>query len=105
MSVFLTEISKLCSKSRQNYRAYILTWLRWDLRSTRQGTKDEGSGIVGEAMYIIERNSQNSAKKPVGGEGVKVFSVVWDKEVGIVSGGEDKVIQINRGQGITAATV
>ncbi|KAH8596978.1 ribosome biogenesis protein YTM1 [Bisporella sp. PMI_857] len=77
----------------------------WDLRSTRQGTKDEGSGIVGEAMYIIERNSQNSAKKPVGGEGVKVFSVVWDKEVGIVSGGEDKVIQINRGQGITAATV
>jgi hypothetical protein len=27
---------------------------------------------------------------------VKVFGVRWDKEVGIVSAGEDKRIQINR---------
>jgi WD40 repeat protein len=37
----------------------------WDLRSSRQGTKEEGSGSVGEAMYIIERKSQEGAKKPV----------------------------------------
>jgi len=52
-------------------------------------------------MYIIERNSQKEAKRPVGGEGIKVFGVTWDKEVGIVSGGEDKMIQINRGKGVT----
>lgn len=35
------------------------------------------------------------------GEGVKVFGVNWDVELGIVSVGEDKRVQINRGQGIT----
>jgi hypothetical protein len=33
------------------------------------------------------------------GEGFKVFSVNWDKEVGIVSAGEDKRVQINRALG------
>jgi len=55
-------------------------------------------------MYIIERNSQKGAKRPVGGEGIKVFGVAWDKEVGIVSGGEDKMVQINRGKGVTGVT-
>jgi ribosome biogenesis protein YTM1 len=74
----------------------------WDLRSSRQGTKDEGGGLVGDAVYIVERESQKkAAKKPVGGEGIKVFGVVWDKDVGIVSGGEDKMLQINRGKGVT----
>ena len=82
----------------------MLTVPSWDLRSTRQGTKEEGSGPVGEAMYIIERNSQKGAKRPVGGEGIKVFGVTWDKEVGIVSGGEDKMIQINQGKGVTGVT-
>ncbi|KAJ4370615.1 ribosome biogenesis protein ytm1 [Neocucurbitaria cava] len=40
------------------------------------------------------RNSAGAAKGH--GDGVKVFSVRWDKEVGIVSGGEDKKVQINR---------
>ena len=53
-------------------------------------------------MYIIERNSQQvGAKKPIGGEGVKVFGVTWDKDLGVVSGGEDKMLQINRGKGVT----
>jgi len=74
----------------------------WDLRSSRQGTKDEGGGLVGDAVYIVERESRKkAAKKPVGGEGIKVFGVVWDKDVGIVSGGEDKMLQINRGKGVT----
>jgi ribosome biogenesis protein YTM1 len=72
----------------------------WDLRSTRQGTKEEGSGVVGEAIYVIEREWAKG-KKPVGGEGVKVFGVNWDVELGIVSVGEDKRVQINRGRGIT----
>lgn len=72
----------------------------WDLRSTRQGTKDEGSGLVGEAVYVIDREWAKGVK-PVGGEGVKVFGVNWDVELGIVSAGEDKRVQINRGRGIT----
>jgi ribosome biogenesis protein YTM1 len=77
----------------------------WDLRSSRQGTKDEGGGLVGEAVYIVERESQKEGKRPVGGEGIKVFGVTWDKDVGIVSGGEDKVVQINRGRGVTRPEV
>ncbi|KAF7932017.1 uncharacterized protein EAE97_009038 [Botrytis byssoidea] len=74
----------------------------WDLRSTRQGTKDEGLGVVGEAVYIIERESRkDKTTKTVGGEGVKVFDVNWDKDVGIVSAGEDKMVQVNRGRGVT----
>jgi ribosome biogenesis protein YTM1 len=55
---------------------------------------------VGEAVYVIEREWAKG-KKPVGGEGVKVFGVNWDVELGIVSVGEDKRVQINRGRGIT----
>jgi ribosome biogenesis protein len=73
----------------------------WDLRSSRLGTHDEGGGTVGEAVYVIERESAKGKKKPVAGEGIKVFGVVWDKDIGIVSGGEDKMVQINRGRGVT----
>jgi len=74
---------------------------RWDLRSSRQGTKEEGLGLVGEAMYVIERDNQ-TGKRPVGGEGIKVFGVTWNKDVGIVSCGEDKRVQINKGSGVVA---
>ncbi len=73
----------------------------WDLRSTRQGTKDEGGGLVGEAVYVVERESQKGGKRPVAGQGIKVFGVQWDKDVGIVSAGEDKMVQVNRGRGVT----
>ncbi|KAL2129800.1 hypothetical protein VTI74DRAFT_7291 [Chaetomium olivicolor] len=75
----------------------------WDLRSVRPATKDEGGmGSVSEPVYVIERESrQCSKKKPVAGEGCKVFSVVWDK-LGIFSGGEDKRVQINRGRDVVA---
>ncbi|KAL4781189.1 hypothetical protein BJX76DRAFT_350336 [Aspergillus varians] len=76
----------------------------WDLRAT----KTEKGGSVGESVYSISRKSleeegkENS--KRVGGEGVKVFSVCWDREVGIVSAGEDKRIQINRGEGVLSSS-
>jgi len=73
----------------------------WDLRSSRQGTKDEGSGVVGEAVYVVERESMRDLKRPVAGEGIKVFGVAWDRDVGIVSAGEDKRVQVNRGRGVT----
>lgn len=72
----------------------------WDVRST----KAETEGVVGQSIYSIARKSVPDVEvRRVGGEGVKVFDVCWDKEVGIVSVGEDKVVQINRGEGVLSA--
>lgn len=68
----------------------------WDVRSSRS----EKDGRIGESMYCIEREKRKGEGRRVAGEGVKVFGVIWDKNVGIVSGGEDKTVQINRGKGI-----
>lgn len=65
----------------------------WDVRSVRQGSVGEGQ--VGESVYVIEREG---GKGRSSGDGVKVFGVGWDEDVGIVSAGEDKRVQINRGK-------
>ncbi|BDD56458.1 ribosome bioproteinsis protein ytm1 [Monascus purpureus] len=76
----------------------------WDVRST----KTDRNGVVGESTYSISRKSLEEEgkadSKRVGGEGIKVFSVCWDKTIGIVSAGEDKRIQINRGEGVLPST-
>ncbi|KFY22957.1 hypothetical protein V493_06206 [Pseudogymnoascus sp. VKM F-4281 (FW-2241)] len=64
----------------------------WDVRSSREGNLDEG-GRVGEAVFVVGRDGAGKSK--VGGEGEKVFGVVWDQTVGIVSAGEDRRVQIN----------
>jgi ribosome biogenesis protein YTM1 len=75
----------------------------WDIRAT----KTDKDGLVGDSVYSISRKSleeQGKAEtKRVGGEGVKVFGVSWDAAVGIVSAGEDKRIQINRGEGVLSS--
>jgi WD40 repeat protein len=70
----------------------------WDVRSTRT----DKDGVVGESVYSIPRQSVKSEGKRVGGDEVKVFGVCWDAHVGILSVGEDKSVQINRGKGVTA---
>ena len=74
----------------------------WDLRSVRHVTSDEGSGSVSEPVYTIEREWLKSKNKklPAAGDGAKVLSVAWDKTWGIVSAGEDKKVQVNRGRGL-----
>lgn len=69
----------------------------WDLRNV-SGTGKMGEGTTGESAYTINRQGQTGPSKGHG-DGVKVFSVRWDKEIGIVSGGEDKRVQINRALG------
>lgn len=80
----------------------------WDLRSARAGTKAEGGGSVSESVYVIERESLKGARRRAGGDvpgrGAKVFGVAWDKTFGVVSAGEDKMVQINRGQDILASS-
>lgn len=78
----------------------------WDLRSVRPAAKGEDAaagGGVSEAVYVIDRESRDGKKRPLAGEGCKVFDVAWDKTWGIVSGGEDKRVQINRGRDIIAS--
>ncbi|OAA40351.1 Ribosome biogenesis protein YTM1 [Metarhizium rileyi] len=75
----------------------------WDLRSVRSATSDEGSGTVSEPVYTIGREWLTGKKLPPAGDGAKVLSVVWDKSWGIVSAGEDKKVQINRGRGLLAS--
>ncbi len=65
----------------------------WDIRSVKQ---EAGTGRVGESVYIIDRDSAKGKARTVAGEGVKVFGVCWDRDVGIVSCGEDKKVQINK---------
>ena len=66
----------------------------WDIRSVRQGA---GTQRVGESVYVIDRESAKGRPRPAAGHGVKVFGVCWDRGVGIVSGSEDKRVQINQG--------
>lgn len=67
----------------------------WDIRST----KTEKEGRVGQSLYSIGRESVGGESR-ASGDGAKVFEVVWDADVGIVSAGEDKRVQINRGKNI-----
>jgi WD40 repeat protein len=69
----------------------------WDLRNVTTGGQI-GEGQQGESVHTIHRQGQSGPAKGHG-EGVKVFDVRWDKDVGIVSGGEDKKVQINRALG------
>ena len=69
----------------------------WDVRSSRS----EKDGRVSESVYCIERESAKGEGSRVAGEGVKVFGVCWDRDVGIVSVGEDKRVQINKGSNLT----
>ena len=65
-----------------------------------RSSRSEQDGRVGESVYCMERESAKGQGKRVGGEGVKVFGICWDRDVGILSAGEDKRVQINRGKGI-----
>ncbi|KAH8731502.1 hypothetical protein GQ44DRAFT_746225 [Phaeosphaeriaceae sp. PMI808] len=69
----------------------------WDLRNVTTGG-NIGEGQQGESVHTIQRQGQSGPARGHG-EGFKVFSVRWDKEVGIVSAGEDKKLQINRALG------
>jgi len=66
----------------------------WDVRSTKQ----EKEGLVGQSLYTLPRATLKGGPSPGAGDGVKVFGVCWHSDVGILSGGEDKVIQVNRGE-------
>ncbi|KAK6530029.1 ribosome biogenesis protein ytm1 [Orbilia ellipsospora] len=68
----------------------------WDVRSVSSSTSaDEDGGKSGGSLFVIKRESG----------GGKVFGVDWSKDVGLVSVGEDKKIQVNRGEGMADVSV
>jgi ribosome biogenesis protein YTM1 len=77
----------------------------WDLRSVRPATRDEGGlGGVCEAAFVIERQgAAKGRKRDFPGDGCRVFSVVWDKQLGIVSGGEDKRVEVHSAVGVVGS--
>ncbi|KAI9739604.1 MAG: ribosome biogenesis protein ytm1 [Cirrosporium novae-zelandiae] len=66
----------------------------WDTRSTKTSLE----GVISENIYTIPRQRQKEQKPKRDGDGVKVFDVYWDANIGIISAGEDKMVQINKGQ-------
>ena len=63
----------------------------WDVRSGRS----DKDGMVGESVFTIQRQGAQG-RRQAAGHGMQVFGVRWDKEMGVVSVGEDKKVQINR---------
>lgn len=97
-------VSSLAQSPENDYSlvsgSYDSTCRVWDLRSVRQSTSEDGGGRVSEPVYTIGREWLK--KLPSAGDGAKVLSVAWDETWGIVSAGEDKKVQINRGRGVLA---
>ncbi|PNS17749.1 hypothetical protein CAC42_3144 [Sphaceloma murrayae] len=65
----------------------------WDVRGSSAVSSagvQEGKG--GEAVFVLGMPE----KRVVGGDGIKVFDVCWDREWGLVSGGEGKRVDVWR---------
>lgn len=63
----------------------------WDVRSVRSGKE----GMTGQSVFTIPRESLHGKATPATGEGIKVFGICWSASVGILSAGEDKMVQVN----------
>ncbi|RMZ80693.1 hypothetical protein DV738_g2685, partial [Chaetothyriales sp. CBS 135597] len=63
----------------------------WDVRFTKQGQ----DGITSQSLYTLGRHSLQGKPMPEAGVGVQVYGICWDSELGILSCGQDKCIQVN----------
>lgn len=64
----------------------------WDVRAGQDPVSERR-----RSTYKIPREGKGSnCDRIPGGQGVRVWSVRWDRHVGIVSGGDDKRVQIDR---------
>jgi len=75
----------------------------WDVRNAGGGGVgggEEGTGAidekVGSATFRLPRRGNAKCDSVVGGDGWKVLGMCWDREVGIVSAGEDRMVQVDK---------
>jgi ribosome biogenesis protein len=64
----------------------------WDLRNARQAHE----GVTGQSLYTLQRESLQGKPAPEVGSGAQVYGVCWDRELGLLSCGQDKQIQLNK---------
>ena len=69
----------------------------WDVRSTKS-SKD---GVTGQSLFTVTRQSLEGKPTPLTGEGIKVFGICWDSQIGLLTAGEDKAVQVNSSESIT----
>lgn len=69
----------------------------WDVRNVQSGKE----GVTGQSVFTITRESLQGKATPVTGEGIKVFGICWSGSVGILSAGEDKVVQVNSSENVS----
>ena len=63
----------------------------WDLRNTKQG-KD---GVTVQSLYTLVRQSLKGQPAAEVGSGAQVYGVHWSADLGILSAGQDRCVQIN----------
>lgn len=64
----------------------------FDLRNTKRSQ----DGVTSQSVYTIQRTSRGGKLAPAVGNGCQVFGICWDQDLGILSAGEDKAIDIHR---------
>ena len=74
--------------------------LRW---ASALGGRDDDCGRGDWFAHYRREGRGRRDRSDVPGRGAKVFGVAWDRHFGIVSAGEDKTVQINRGRDLLAA--
>lgn len=97
-------VSSLCPSPENDYSLVSGSWDStcrvWDLRRVDSDPSTGSGRRAIKPAYTIKRQWLEGKKLPEAGDGAKVLSVVWDKSWGIVSGGEDKKVQVNRGRNL-----
>lgn len=72
----------------------------WDVRST----KNSKDGVVSQSVFTVQRESLHGKPTPVTGEGYKIFGLSWHLQFGLLSAGEDKAVQVNSSESMTATS-
>ncbi|KAF2237715.1 microtubule-associated protein-like protein ytm1 [Viridothelium virens] len=70
----------------------------WDVRSVRagRGSVEGGIGAVGEeSVFVVGRESEKGTGRVPPADRTKVFGVCWDRDVGILSAGNDNRVQVD----------
>lgn len=62
----------------------------WDLRSTNH----DKDGVTVKSLYTVNRQSVQGVTAEVG-SGAQVYGVLWDGELGVVSAGQDRRVQVD----------
>ena len=64
----------------------------FDLRNTKQSQ----DGVTSQSLYTLQRHSLGGKAAAPVASGAQIHGLCWDEEIGLLSAGEDKAIDIHR---------